>query len=636
MLKQHSAKWLFFLVLLTGAILRFWNFHGWSLTNDELSAMARLRFEDFGTMIRQGVMLNDMHPPGVQAFLWFWTHIFGTSQTLYRLPFVIMGVVSLGLFYQIGFRWFGEQASLAATSVFSGLSFFVLYSQLARPYSAGVFFALLFVLAWTELLIRNERTVAVPSVWYKVLFVVAGAGCMYTHYFCFLFAGLVGLSGFFFISNRKSLLQYLLLGAVMVLLFLPALPVALHQFSIGGLGGPEGWLGPPGEHAIREFLFYAFNESYLLVILLVVVFLLGLRKVFSGAEKKLRLLALGWSLTPVLIAYYYSIFVNPVFQYSILIFGFPYLLLFLTAGFSIPNKLAYKASIAGLLLVSVLTMIMGQQYYSKAQFAVFKEIAELTKNYSDRYGKDSVERTINVIAPFYIHYYLDPVSPGMNFSLYKCTSAQELRMLDSLVQHTDADYFLHAWSNLWHAPETEQIIRDKFPYLTAKDSFFNAGILLFSRDGTKLQLPEFSVDTMNTFETVLWNNDAQFRSEDSAFSGRHVMRLRPANEYSSGIDINALSAGINKGSTIEADVMINASQLGSETMMVISVSNKDGAVFWRSRPLKDFVTTLNQWQHFYFAYTVQENILPDDKLSVYIWNNGKSDLMADDFRIRIR
>jgi hypothetical protein len=281
-------------------------------------------------------------------------------------------------------------------------------------------------------------------------------------------------------------------------------------------------------------------------------------------------------------------------------------------------------------------MTVGQHFYSKAQFAVFREIADLTRKYSDQYGANKVERTINVISPFYIHYYLDPVAPGITYSLYKCTSAPELRALDSVVRNTTADHFLHAWTNLWHAPETEQIIRSKFPYLAEKDSFFNAGLLVYAKTGTEKQLPAFSLDTINTFENSIWNNDAQFRSKQVAYNGSYVMQINSGNEYSSGIEMNAVSAGLQKGSTIETEVMINASSLGSETMMVISVSNDSGTVFWRSRPLSDFVTSLNQWQHFYFAYTVQENIAPQDKLSVYIWNNSKSDFMADDFRIRIR
>ena len=70
------------LILIVGAVLRFYNFYGWSLTNDELSALNRLRFSSFMEVMEQGVKLNDMHPPGVQAFLYIWTTLFGVNEMM--------------------------------------------------------------------------------------------------------------------------------------------------------------------------------------------------------------------------------------------------------------------------------------------------------------------------------------------------------------------------------------------------------------------------------------------------------------------------------------------------------------------------------------------------------------------------
>jgi len=72
------------IILLLAALLRFYNYAGWSLSNDELSALSRLQFDSFGEMIRQGVMLGDFHPAGVQVFLWFWVKVFGNSVVAVR------------------------------------------------------------------------------------------------------------------------------------------------------------------------------------------------------------------------------------------------------------------------------------------------------------------------------------------------------------------------------------------------------------------------------------------------------------------------------------------------------------------------------------------------------------------------
>ena len=78
MFKKSSAADLYYLLplLIAAAVFRFWNYNEWSLTNDELSALTRLKFDSFSEMLEKGVRTNDMHPMGVQSFLWVWTEIF--------------------------------------------------------------------------------------------------------------------------------------------------------------------------------------------------------------------------------------------------------------------------------------------------------------------------------------------------------------------------------------------------------------------------------------------------------------------------------------------------------------------------------------------------------------------------------
>ena len=152
------------IIIIIGAILRLYNYSNWSLSNDELSALARLRFSDFFEMIEQGVKLNDMHPAGVQTFLYLLTHFFGTSEMVVRFPFVIAGIISIYVFYKIGLLWFNSNTALVATTAFAFLQFPILYSQLARPYSPGLLFSLLAVFFWTKI-IQQNNTLHQLQVW---------------------------------------------------------------------------------------------------------------------------------------------------------------------------------------------------------------------------------------------------------------------------------------------------------------------------------------------------------------------------------------------------------------------------------------------------------------------------------------
>ena len=76
-------------IVLVGSILRFWDYGNIPFMHDELSALSRLQFNNFNDLIREGVMLGDTHPAGVQVFLYYWTALVGTSEIMVKLPLLI-------------------------------------------------------------------------------------------------------------------------------------------------------------------------------------------------------------------------------------------------------------------------------------------------------------------------------------------------------------------------------------------------------------------------------------------------------------------------------------------------------------------------------------------------------------------
>ncbi len=67
------------MILVAAAILRLSGITGFSLSNDELSALARLQFDSAREVIKEGVY-PDFHPAGVQLYLYYWTLVFGFSE----------------------------------------------------------------------------------------------------------------------------------------------------------------------------------------------------------------------------------------------------------------------------------------------------------------------------------------------------------------------------------------------------------------------------------------------------------------------------------------------------------------------------------------------------------------------------
>lgn len=637
-LSDNRYDLLFILVLLTGTIMRFWNYAGWSLSNDELSALARLQYPDFSTMIEEGVRKTDMHPIGVQTFLWFWMHAFGLSEQVVRLPFVLMGIGSLIFFYFAAGRIFGKATALYASAMLAALGFPVLYSQLARPYSPGLFFTLMMTLGWAQLLFRiaDKHNPA----WYSWFFFIAGgAGCMYSHYFSFLEAALIGLSGLFMI-DRGNRLRYVGAGILMFLFYIPNYEVFNTQFGIGGLGGEEGWLGPPGKDAIWMYLVYAFGESSLLLMLTLIFAACSwwISGRTNGLDIRQKVVLLLFAI-PILIAYYYSVYGNPVFQYSILLFSFPFLLMLLFSWVKESDS-AFSSTYAPLLVLglTVSTTVFAQNFYSKQFFAPFRDVADRMLYYRDTFGKDKTDLTVNVINQWYIHYYTDRLDTSVHFLQYIANKPEQWERFRQLVDSSNAENFIHGWCNNYHAPELDMITRAKFPYLLASDTFFNAGVRVYSRSASHRVLPQ--ADTLFAFvtgyEDIRLEGEEKLRDSTYARSGRFALRISPDTEYGPTLRRRCAEAKLRTDCIFELSCDVFPVVDLSEATAVVSINRGDQTWFWRGVKLKEFAMTKGMWNRFYMAFKMTDDIPGEDVVSVYIYNPGKENFLIDNFSFLVR
>ena len=117
---------------------------------DELSAMGRATYDNFSDLIRFGVVERDSHPAGIQIFLYYWSGLFGESEQLVKLPFLLAGMASVWIIYRIGELWFGRTPGILTAAFIGSLQLFVMYSQIARPYVSGLFFTLVMVYCWSK------------------------------------------------------------------------------------------------------------------------------------------------------------------------------------------------------------------------------------------------------------------------------------------------------------------------------------------------------------------------------------------------------------------------------------------------------------------------------------------------------
>jgi hypothetical protein len=614
--RRYTEEIILALILIMSAAMRFYNYSDWGYSNDELSALYGVSMGDFDRMMNEYVR-TDFHPAGVQVFMYYWIELCNYSEAWVRLPFVVAGAVSVLFAYLIAARWFNKTTGLFVAATLGFLGYTILYSQLARPYGAGLLFSLMAVYFWTRILFDAPGK---KKIWIAAGWALSLAGCMYTHYFSFLFAIMVGATGLLFLK-KHNYLAYLIPAAIAVVLYLPHLDIALEQFGRGGLGT---WLGPPESDYFFKYLFYSFNDSLFLCIVIILVVIVS---IISNKGKikwgRFRTIALIWFLVPFLVGYFYSIYVNPVLQYSILIFSFPFLIILLFSFFDPLKKSFNTLALAGLCVAGIYSTVIESKFYKTQHFGVFKELAEKTAEWNKKYWSWGVTQTVNVIVPYYVEYYLDRYDTNIKYSTYSTSAPEQLARLRQIVDSTDTEYFIHGWSNTWNPYETWEIIKEKYPVVVENHQYFNSGIALFKKGPPRKPLHELCNDFEQFYSYWPVDTTKIIRGHSDKF-----MRLDSLTEFGGGI--TTTSGELYKDNKF---IVISVrTQYDEPTEAQIVISFEGEVKDWASVKFSDQLP-MNKAGKVVMVRKLPEGIQPRDPVKIYIWKPGKSSVIIDDFCI---
>ncbi|MCB9191448.1 MAG: glycosyltransferase family 39 protein [Flavobacteriales bacterium] len=602
------------LILLVAAALRIYGFADFSLSNDELSALARLNFDSFYDLIMEGVRI-DGHPPAAQVILWYMTRIFGDSVFVVRLPFVLAGILAVYFVFRMSRQWLNTSAALIISALFSTLSFPILYSRLARPYALGMLFVAMAGFFWIRIVRNREKPT--DFIWLAISLALCG----FSHYFAALNGAILAIAGLFLV-RRSSLKHYVFALMGGFVLFLPYFSIFLYQLNAGGVGQ---WLGPPENDWLWKHIDYAFNNSLLVLVAVLIVSIGGFaihktKKTFVGHGLPFVLFLL-----PFLIGFFYSKWVNPVLQNSTLLFSFPFLLVFLLSGWDVINKrLIYTAS-ALLVAIAGYSTVIQNRFYDTDHFGVFKELAEHIVDWNDRVEHDAL-LIGDFNAPFYIHFYLDELDT-VELDLYRTTDEDGLKNLKELIKDSDHDYCFYAWSTVNQAPEVEEMIREKYWQEIERAPYFNSEFVVFKRFERPEAYAEFEFEKNDS-----WNLNPDKIRLDSIQGDRILIDGESpyGPTYQMGLDEKLVN------SETELITRIEFEGVGPETevQLVYEQVNEEGGYVWESDPVsRQLISDSLDWAIFHYQLKPNEN--PGD-LKMYLWSPKGEEFYLREMKIWIR
>jgi len=573
--------------------------------HDEFSAILRTYYNNFADLIEIGVKQNDSHPAGVQVFIYYWIKLFGLSEAILKFPFILLGTSSVYLIYLIGKQWFGKTSGLLAASVFAVMQFGVFYSQLARPYSPGLFFVLLSTYFWTKFVFEENH-----NKWLVVAYVLAAVSASYSHMFSLLFVVVQGVSGLFFLK-KSYFLKYIFVNTAVFLLYIPNMSIFYAQLSRGDIGG---WLSDPSVWFLVEFLFYTSHFSYLFsaAIILIAVLL----PFFSVSKKeginKFRYLAIIWFFTSYLIAYLYSVLRFPIIQFSTLLFVFPFLLLF---SFSFVGSLKISLKYLIIIIVSVIgvqSLVVNRQHYNVMYTQGFDGIPrEIVK-----YLKETDNRPHKVImqAPNHkmFEYYFE--KSGVDTNYLHLDKPFDADSISNYLRNDDQEDLLFGWVD-YSRLEYLEFLKDRYKYIVSQRQFFNSEYYRFS----------------NTTKGEHSSDSRKFIATTGIKSDKLLMKSN-APGYSKGIEIGLDTITLNKFDVINLRAEIDSADKNADALLVFDLRDKNGdVVSWSASKLSDYYLDDYSGHGGFFVYHSKRllSFYPLSEglvLKTYIWKRDSTSL----------
>lgn len=617
--KKFNNNFLLLAVLVTASILRFWNYSEIPFMHDELSGLFRAQSQSIADVIFK-TKETDVHPIGIPLFIHFWSILFGNSEVAIKFPFIICGLLSIFFTYKIASSWFNDTVALVTCSFMATLQYTTMYGQLARPYASGICFSVMLVWFWSEFFFKKKE----KNFFSLMGFIISGTLCAYNHYFSLLFAAIVGITGLFLLK-KETIIPYLLSCITILILFLPMLSVFAHHLSMGG-AKEEDWIAKPENDWIYVFLKYIFHYSklvYALVIIILVLSFFHLNNAKFILNKK-RIITAIFACSSFLVAFFYSIYKNPVLQFSTLTFSLPFILMLLFS-FLKEMSLLWKTVLFVLISsINIYSLTTERKHYALFYKQNYDAFACFGFEAINNYGEQNVN--IALVSPDgFMDYYFKKYNK--RFSFYSCNN--NLCDFRKFVESRNGNYFIAGNLPL----EFLQVLNEIFPYKIKEESGFTLNLYCFSKEKFSNSIDNHPLFvSKNSFEQKLpnWNNELLSLSP-------HFFRMDSTIEYSPMFSAKLIDITKGKHNIINGIAEIKCMDSLCAPILVMDIVDSKGLKIWRggSRSVegKNQVT-----EKIYISQLLSEINLekhPDAEIKIYVWNKNKKEVIIKQINIEV-
>ncbi|PIS09177.1 hypothetical protein COT75_02870 [Candidatus Beckwithbacteria bacterium CG10_big_fil_rev_8_21_14_0_10_34_10] len=278
---------------------------------------------------------KDFYPPLYYLILHFWLKIFPATEFFLRLPSIIFSILSCFYAYKLFKLYYHDKKGAVFSLLLLGTSpLYLYYSQEARTYVLTSLLVILSIYYFAKLVKKRSFSNA-------FLYILTTLFMIYSHYLSFF---LLPAQWFYFLTlklKKKDLVNFFLVNFILLILYLPWLPILLKQLKIGNkvAGESSVWSQTLGNLSFKnigllpvKFIMgrVSFDNKVLYGFIAFISFLFFGYLILKAYEKGLSLFFF-WLIVPIVLGIIVSIKL-PILSYFRFLFCLPALYLLLARG----------------------------------------------------------------------------------------------------------------------------------------------------------------------------------------------------------------------------------------------------------------------------------------------------------------
>lgn len=637
-LKEH---FLFVLILVLCAVFRFIPLPDYQFTFDELSGLSRTFFNSFGDLIESGVKTTDTHPALVQILIFYLTKIFGYANWLVKLPFLLFSFGAIIYAYFFSLRNFSKQAAIFSAIIFSFSLIFVFYAPIARMYISGVFFSVALLFYFFEIFFLKQTKKI--NYFFFGLFALLSA---LNQHINALFAFTLCVSGFLLCPNPSPkergavspFKNYIITCLIIVVCYLPHLPVTLYQLNVGGIGFEQGgWLPKPAPDAIFSFLKVLFGtgKSYLVLAALIVLSMVLNKKINFQKQQWLLLILFLFN---YFIVYFYSIYRAPVFQNSVMLFSGAGMVLFAASLINFKNNYVFYTAAFLLSFTLIYETYFKKEYYTQCVKTVYEQQFERTVHYKKLHGDKQVYPFFLDTEEAMLKLYFSKYRSNFDYKTSFDTAVSSMKKFSRFVASLNGDYVVLASA----FPAQQAVVKEHFPYLIENTQTQAINLKVYSKRQSDSALV-VKDDEILKYSTVIDPQNFNYPKSEKMQAQRKIfsLPLNPSEEFPFDAIAKYSDVVSHEGQMLLVKAKFrlpNTNENSIESCIVVHDPNKDITYGYAAKAISDFVmkqdSTLTVYTDNFFG-TNHRYIKDKSNIHCYLWNRNKDNAIMLDYDIQL-